>query len=188
MLCRMWVTLMLALASFPVSAMDVEGVKLDDAVTVDNQQLVLNGAGVRKKLLLKIYICSLYIPDRTNQTAAVMGMSPRRVQMNMIRDSSSERVIGALLDGLEANNTPAERAPIQAQIDQMVAVLKSLPGLDAGDVVAADYINGATHFVVNGESKGAIPGEAFNQAFIKIWLGNRPVDSDLKRAMLGMGS
>jgi len=30
-----------------------------------------------------------------------------------------------------------------------------------------------------------IPGEDFNRALLRIWLGDRPADGDLKRGMLG---
>ena len=42
-----------------------------------------------------------------------------------------------------------------------------------------------THVGLNGEVKGAVAGEAFNQALTRIWLGDKPVQADLKKALLG---
>jgi len=39
-------------------AVEVAGVHLDQTVTVQNQQLKLNGYGVRKKFFIKVYIGS----------------------------------------------------------------------------------------------------------------------------------
>ena len=36
-----------------------------------------------------------------------------------------------------------------------------------------------------GTVKGAVAGEAFNQALTRIWLGDKPVQSDLKKSLLG---
>jgi long-chain acyl-CoA synthetase len=38
---------------------------------------------------------------------------------------------------------------------------------------------------VNGAAKGTIPGDAFNVALTRIWLGDKPVQADLKKALLG---
>jgi hypothetical protein len=39
--------------------------------------------------------------------------------------------------------------------------------------------------VLNGQSKATIAGDAFNVALTKIWLGDKPIQGDLKKAMLG---
>ena len=40
---------------------------------------------------------------------------------------------------------------------------------------------------INDEWRGAIPGNDFYRALLKIWLGNRPVSDSLKQGMLGNG-
>ena len=51
-----------------------------------------------------------------------------------------------------------------------------------GNIVAAALLAGTG---LNGTAKGTIAGDAFNKALMRIWLGEQPVQSDLKRAMLG---
>ncbi len=53
------------------------------------------------------------------------------------------------------------------------------------DVITLDYVDGGTKMAVNGVAKGTMPGEPFNRALTKIWLGEKPVQADLKKAMLG---
>jgi len=56
----------------------------------------------------------------------------------------------------------------------------------SGDLILLDYLPGTgTRVTVRGEDKGTIPGEEFNRALLRIWLGNQPADASLKRAMLG---
>src|SRR5262249_34746975 len=41
-----------------VLATDVDGVKVADTVTVDGKTLKLNGAGMRRKMIVRVYVCS----------------------------------------------------------------------------------------------------------------------------------
>jgi long-chain acyl-CoA synthetase len=54
-----------------------------------------------------------------------------------------------------------------------------------GSVIALDYVDGGTRITQDGALRGNIPGEAFNKALFRIWLGDRPAQADLKKAMLG---
>ena len=49
----------------------------------------------------------------------------------------------------------------------------------------ADFVEGATRITLNGQAKTSIPGDAFNAALMKVWLGDKPVQADLRKAMLG---
>ena len=53
------------------------------------------------------------------------------------------------------------------------------------DVITLDFVDGATKVGWNGENKGAIAGEPFNRALSRIWIGDKPVQTDLKKALLG---
>jgi hypothetical protein len=58
--------------------------------------------------------------------------------------------------------------------------------LKKGAVVVLDYLPGTgTRISINGEEKLVIKGEDFFQAMLRIWIGNKPVDGGLRRAMLG---
>jgi hypothetical protein len=51
--------------------------------------------------------------------------------------------------------------------------------------VDVDYLPGTgTQIRINGESKGTIEGEDFHKATLKIWLGDAPASTGLKKAML----
>ncbi len=55
-----------------------------------------------------------------------------------------------------------------------------------GDVIVLDYVPGkGTSVSINNELQGTVPGHDFNQALLKVWLGDEPADDDLKEAMLG---
>ena len=177
----------MAAAAFAVSAWTAEvgGVRVDDKASVGGRELVLNGAGVRTRAVFKVYVGSLYLPAKAGDLAGVLAKSPRRVQLNLLRNLSSDQIVDAIVDGLKESNGEAEVAAVKAQTDQFVSVMKGIGDLKEGNVLTFDFADGATQIGFNGATKGSIPGEAFNQALTKIWIGDRPVQGDLRKAMLG---
>jgi len=166
-------------------AADVGGVKLADKAAVGGQELVLNGAGIRTKAIFKVYVGSLYVPAKAADLAGVLAKGPRRVQMNLLRNLSADDLVNALVDGLKEANSEQEVAGVKPQVDQMVTIMKAFGEVKEGNVVTLDFVDGATLIGFNGAAKGTIPGEPFNKALTKIWLGDKPVQADLKKAMLG---
>jgi long-chain acyl-CoA synthetase len=146
---------------------------------------VLNGAGIRSKLMFKVYVGALYVPAKAASLEAVLAKVPRRVQLTLLRDLSADDLVGALVEGLEANNTPAELAAIKAQTDQMVALMKAIGQARTGGVVTIDFVDSETRLAYAGKSLGAIAGAPFNGALMRVWLGDKPAQADLKKAMLG---
>ena len=107
--------------------------------------------------------------------------------MNMLLTVSSREIIDALLDTMADNSTPAELAAVKRQTDRLVALIRPFKEAKKGDVVTLDFVDGGTNLGWNGRFRGRIPGEAFNRALTRIWLGEKPVQPDLKGRLLGGG-
>ena len=167
-------------------AAEVGGVRLDDKVSVGAQELVLNGAGVRTRVVFKVYVASLYLPQKATELAAVLAKSPRRIQLNLLRTLSADQLVEALNEGLAENNTAAELGAVKSQVDALATIMKSFKEVKEKDVITLDFVDGATRIGLNGEAKGNIGGDAFNQALTKVWLGEKPVQADLKKSLLGV--
>lgn len=171
--------------SVAAGAAEVGGISIAERASVGGQELVLNGAGVRTRVVFKVYVGALYLPAKARTLAEVLAKGPRRIQMSVLRNLTPDQLIDALVDGMKANNSDAELAAVKAQQDQMVATMKSFGEVKEKDVVTLDFVDGATHIGMNGQVKSTIPGEAFNAALTKVWLGDKPAQDDLKKAMLG---
>jgi len=182
---RLSIALLLLCLGGPALALDVAGVKLDDKANVGGHELVLNGGGVRSRVVFKVYVASLYLPAKANDTAAVLARAPRRIKMNMLRTLAPDQLVDALNEGLKENNSEAELAAVKTQTDQLMAIMRSFGEVKEGNVVTLDLVDGATVVGFNGAARGTIPGEPFNKALTKIWLGDKPVQADLKKALLG---
>lgn len=180
------VTVWLAMASAAMAA-EVGGVKLDDRTSLGGAELVLNGAGIRTRAIFKVYVGSLYVAQKSADPKAILeARSPRRVQLNMLRNVSGEDMIGALNSGLNDNNSEAELGAIRKEIGEFAAIMKGVGELKEGGVVQFDFIaDQGTRVLYNGQAKGTVAGEAFNRALLRAWLGDKPVQGDLKKALLG---
>jgi len=188
MILRRFACLVFALClGAPASAAELAGVTLPDKVSVGGQPLVLNGAGVLSKFIFRIYVCSLYLPQKAGDLAGVMANGPRRIQMNLLRNLTADQLVGALVGGLDANNSPAEVAAVKAHTDDLVRIMERFKDVDMKekDVLTLDFVDGGTKVALNGEAIIVIPGEAFNSALTRIWLGDKPAQRDLKKEMLG---
>lgn len=166
-------------------AAEIDGVRLADTMSLGGHELLLNGGGVRTRVVFRVYVASLYLPQKAADLQAALARSPRRIQLNLLRKLSAEQLIDALDEGLAQNNTAAELAAIKPRTEQLAQVMKTFGEIKDKDVIALDYIDGATQLSLNGDVKGSIQDEAFNQALMKIWLGDKPVQASLKKALLG---
>ena len=169
-------------------AVEVEGVKFDPTVQVGGQALQLNGAGVRTRVMFKVYAAGLYVPQKSTSPAALLSQKgPRRVAIGMLRNVDADTFVGALTDGLKANLSAEQLAGFKPQIDALNANFKEVGEAKKGDRIDFEFTPEAgTRLIVNGQPRGAaIPGESFFEAVLRIWIGDKPVDADLKRGMLG---
>lgn len=182
---RVFALSLACLLAVPALAVELEGVKVQATAHVSGQALVLNGAGVRTKLVFKVYVASLYLPARAHDLASVLAKGPRRVQLNMLRTLGADQLVEAIDEGLKDNNTADELAATKAGRAQMTAIVNGFGELKEGSVVQIDYAEGTTTISLNGVAKGTIPSDAFNIALMRVWLGDHPVQSDLKKSMLG---
>jgi hypothetical protein len=172
-------------------AVEVEGVKLEDRVTLSKggPVLVLNGAGVRHKMvMLKVYVGALYLSGKkTDAEEAIRDAGPKRVAMHILADEVSARdFVASLNNALAANHIPAELALIEGRIRDLNRMMQSVGTLKKGSVVHLDYLPGTgTRVSVNGVDRITIKGEDFFQSMLRIWIGRKPVDGRLRDAMLG---
>lgn len=176
------------ITAVPIHAADVAGVHFDDKATVASSELALNGAGLRTRFMLKIYAMGLYLPKRTDSADTIAGsIGPKRIQIVTLRDLTAEQFADALVEGLKKNHSDAEFSKLQARTDDFRNALLGLKSAPKGSEIRLEWLPGiGTRLSVGNEIRGKdIPGEDFFRALLRIWLGDKPVDQDLKNALLG---
>src|SRR5436305_8772350 len=106
-------TLLAFAFALPLLAATIADVNLENSVTVNNQNLVLNGGGIRKKFFIKVYVGALYLPAKNGSAAGILAAdSPRRMVMHFLYSVSKDQMCEAWEEGLEAN-TPNPSAEVK---------------------------------------------------------------------------
>ena len=189
MLTRFLLALLLA-ASFGTQAAEVAGVRIEDKTKVGNNEVVLNGAGLRRRAFFQVYAIGLYLPQKSATPAAVLEQpGPKRVAIHMLRDVGADAFTEALADGIRANHSDAETKALEPRVKELAAIMAEVKEAKKGMAIALDWQPGAgTVMVVNGAARGKpIAGEDFYRALLRIWIGDKPVQDDLKKALVGGG-
>lgn len=188
MATRLFRFLVLLSIAFPALAAEVAGVKLEDKVRVANSDLALNGAGLRKRAFFQVYAIGLYLPERKTVAAdAVAATGPKRVAIHMLRNVDAGQFTDALVDGMKDNHSEADMKALEARLKQLSAIMAQMKEAKEGMRIALDWLPAAgTQLTVDGKAAGVpIAGEDFYRALLRIWLGDNPVQADLKKALLG---
>jgi len=175
---------LLLLVALPAWTAEVAGVKIDDKARVGDAEVTLTGAGLRRRAFFQVYAIGLYVQDRKADPVTQPG--PKRVQIHMLRDVGADTFTEALADGIKANHSEAQAKALEPRVQQLGAAMAALKEAKKGMTIALDWTGKATHVLVDGKPVGQpIEGEDFYRALLRIWLGEKPVQDDLKKALLG---
>jgi hypothetical protein len=150
-------------------------------------ELTLNGSGIRKRVFFEVYSIGLYLPKKTaSAQEAIAAPGPKRIDIRMLRNVSAEQFSGALAEGIRENHSEAEARTLEPQVKQLTAVMAEVQEAKKGMLISLGWDGKATQLRIDGKSVGApIEGEDFYRALLRIWLGEKPVQEDLKNALLG---
>lgn len=177
---------LLLLISLPAAARDVDGVNIPDSLTLAGEKtpLILNGAGYRKKYFIKVYIGALYLPQPVSQAEAILNAgTPRAMLMHFLRDVGKDQFATAWNDAIAPNHTAVELQALRTRLDQMSILIGKLRHHDVLRIELRPA--GKTEVWVNDLRRGGIDGADFQNALLSAWLGAKPADANLKRAVLG---
>ncbi len=180
----------LVLAS-ATSALDVSGVKVEEKVKLANQDLVLNGSGIRYGAagLVRVYVASLYLPQKRSTSTEIGALKgAKRMHLNLLREINSNDFSKGLLGGMRANMSATDQQKHFDALLKMGAIFGQIPTLKKGETITIDSIPGTGTVVqVNGKKVGeSVPDEAFFSALLQIWLGPKPIEDSLKPVLLGL--
>lgn len=186
MFSKIVVAMCISALTFSAQALEVKGVKIDETAQVGVNTLLLNGTGVRTKMMFKVYVAALYLGQKQTEANAVIGdHGSKRVAMYFLREVSSEKLLHGMEEGFAENNSATEMTSIEPQMKAFRQLMTSAKEVKEGDSILLDYTPTSTQVSLNGKVLGRVEGEAFNQALLRVWLGAHAVDASLKKALLG---
>ena len=173
-----------------VWAADVEGVRVEDRITLpDGEALMLNGAGVRHKLMfMKLYVGALYLAAKKVSAQEVLkDTGAKRIAMFVLAEEvTAKELIASMNNALAVNLSRSDLAIIESRLTQLNEMMLKVGVLKRGAVVTITFLpESGTHIRVNSEELLVVKGEEFFRALLHIWIGDKPVDGRLKSSMLG---
>jgi hypothetical protein len=165
------------------SAREVAGVTLPDTVSVEGKTLKLNGAGLRTKVVFKVYVAGLYLETPSKDAVTVISSDQvKRMHLSILRSLDRSKITEAISEGFE-KNSKGELPALKARLDRLNAMI---PNVEKGDQILLTYVPGrGTVVSAKNVEKGVIEGKDFADALFAVWLGANPVQPDLKKGLLG---
>lgn len=172
MMKKLWLLLLILTMVLPVYSATFKGVEMPNTVTVEGTKLVLNGMALRKKVVFKVYVDGLYLPEKEKDADKILKADKmRRNLMHFLRSVGKKKLNGAWMDGLEAN-TPNHSPELKKQFEKLCSWMEDVKD---GDRIAFTYIPGkGTKVTVKKSFKGIIKGKAFADALFACWIGPKP--------------
>ncbi len=169
----------------------VEGYTYAPQVSLGGSTLVLNGVGLRAVAWFKGYAAGLYLTQKaTTPDGVLVTPGPKRIQMRMFVDVPTVEFVKAFYKGIQRNTPPAQQPALAERMQRFDALVTSLGEVKINDVVDLDYLPGQGLVLRHdtrpvGGAGGVIAGEDFYAAILRIFIGGRPVDKEMKIGLLG---
>ena len=187
----MWFAMAAMLFSNGVQAQlpDFGGVKIEDNITIYNNTLVLNGAGVSILGKNKMYVVQAYAKQKFATLDELMAApGPKRLVLTALREVDTAPIVKNFNRNLEDGN----RADMAKLVPGMVGIgnlFKAKRALNPGEVMTLDWIPiyGFTVYI-----GGKLQGEPYRQpelfkAAAGVFMGDSNMDPKVKDALLGKG-
>ncbi|MFV1993025.1 MAG: chalcone isomerase family protein [Acidiferrobacterales bacterium] len=170
-----------------VFALEIENVKLPDSIssTTPGAKLLLNGAGIRTKFIFDIYVGALYLESKdSNAEKIINSKGEKQIFLHFLyKEVTKKKLTAGWTDGFEDNNSSAQMAKLKDRLNKFNAMFITVK---KGNTMRFDFLpDGLLKVSINNETRGEINGYDFQQALLKVWLGQEPATEDLKAAMLG---
>ncbi|MDL5035873.1 chalcone isomerase family protein [Comamonas resistens] len=172
----------------PIEPIKLHGVSYAPSLQLQGQALQLNGAGTRYKAVFKVYTAGLYLekPARSLQEIAALP-GPKRISVTMLRDIDSAELGKLFSRGMEDNMERSAFSKLIPGVMRMSDIFTQHKKLLTGETFTVDWMPGqGTLVTVKGQAQGdAFKEPEFFNALLGIWLGPKPADQQLKKALLG---
>ncbi|WP_044202105.1 chalcone isomerase family protein [Flammeovirga sp. OC4] len=164
---------------------EISDVVLQNSVEESGTKLQLNGAGVRSKYFLSLYVGSLYLPGKSSDANKILYSNEMKmIQLDII---SSLITAGKMEETVRTgfkNSLGGDTSSLQSEIDSFIAVFGE--EIEVGDIFKFVTSGKELKAYKNGKLLTTVKGEEFQRALFGIWLGNKPADKKLKNLMLGV--
>ena len=161
----------------------VAGVEMPAKLTVNDKTVFYNGAGLREKYTIDLYVGALYLRRPSMDANKIINDDAEMaIRIQLVSDKvTRDKFVESVIEGFEKSD---QGKATKDEIDSFMKFYND--AFKSGDIITIQYQPGkGVDFSKNGELRGNIKGLPFKKALFGIWLGSKPADSSLKDDMLG---
>lgn len=171
----------LSVAAFAVAG-EAAGVNVPDTATVEGKTLKLNGVGLRKKMLFKVYVAALYVENPSADAATIIRSDQvKSITLHVLRSLDGAQIGEVISDGFW-RNSKEQMSVLNNRLQKLIGMF---PAVVNGDEITLTYVPAkGLSVTAKGKAMGTIEGKDFADALFGVWLGANPVQEDLKAALL----
>jgi hypothetical protein len=161
----------------------VKGVTFQPQLVRGGRTLSLNGAGVRTRVIFKVYAAALYVGTPSKEAGALLSAAqPKLMELVFLRSVDGQAVSEAITKGFEKNS----KDKLNSLSSRLGKFRGLIPDFKKGDRISFVSAQGEGVAVeVNGSAKGKVEGDDFAEALFRCWLGDVPADPLLKKGLIG---
>jgi hypothetical protein len=168
-------SLALSLVALVAHAVEVEGMQIEDQVTVGGVRLPLAAAAPRKRGYFKTDVMALYTTDKkVTPESFYKPNGPRRMTLTLLRDLPSATISRYFIGDFGQVATDAEFKQLINEVGKTGAIYGSLNRVVKGDVVAIDWVPGkGMQTFLNGKSLNdpAWNTPLYYEVFMRMFVG-----------------
>ena len=167
------------------AAREVKGVNLPETVSIQGTSCKLMGVGIRKKLIINVYLGALYMSQPVQSASQAISIDQvKRITMYFLyKEVRADQLVDAWNEGFE-KNAGNSLAVLKDKINLFNGYFTE--PMKKGETMHLTYIPGkGTEVNIKGIVKGVIEGKDFMEALFSIWFGPYPPSKGLKEGMLG---
>jgi len=180
-------TVLLAASGY-AGTLDVGGIKFEDNLTIYNNTLLLNGAGIVSNGKTPQYSAQIYAKQKfTTLDALSATPGPKRLVLTAIREVDTGPILKLLSRSVDATASKGDMAKLIPGMMNIGNVFKANRVLKPGEVMTMDWIPITGLVIYIG---GKMQGDPMREpelfrAAMGVWMGETPADAKLKDALLG---
>ena len=137
-------------------------------------------------MLFKLYDSTLYTdaPNQVTPTKLLSGQHALRLEFTYLRTIKKSVILESAEKMLQRNLSPSELAGIT---DRVQALNSAYTTVHKGDHSSLSYHKGhGTTLEINGREIITIAGDDFGPLYFRIWLGDRPISTDMRDTLLSL--
>lgn len=174
------------LVSFPRAAWaaTLADVTFEDTLDVEGRKFVLNGLGLRKFAIFKVYVGALYLEKKSSSASDILAASGahRVLKLRFLRDVGAKDMQKAWSEGFAKNCSGEACQTMKADVDTLNAAMVDCK---EGQTLQFHLTPEGVLVSHEGMRKVEVKKAGFSDQVLAIFIGKNPPNEGLREGLLG---